>query len=153
MSINSISGISGGSSTSPVQGGFRAAMKQAMSAVADKLGMSVTDLQAELKTGKSLTDVASAKGVSATDLLATIKQSLTSSGTSGEVSSLTGNALDALANRIANHKGGHHHHGGGAQGAQSVQGLFGTLAGQPTTSTIGASGTTGADKDGDNDAR
>lgn len=139
MSINSISGISNSYTTSPVQqGGFRAAMKQAMSAVADKLGMSVTDLQAELKGGKSLTDVAQVKGISATDLLATIKQAITASG-----SSASGNSLDALANRIANHKGGHHHGGG----AQTVQGTSSAQTGAPTSNT------SGADKDGDNDGR
>lgn len=136
MSINSISGISNSPTASPVQGGFRSAMKQAMSAVADKLGMSVTDLQAQLKSGKSLTDVAGAKGISVADLLATIKQSLSNSGTSDS-------ALDVLANRIANHKGGHHHPAG-------AQGISGTQAGQTASS---ATSTSGVDTDGDNDGR
>lgn len=138
MSISSISGVSNNYPTSQVQGGFRSAMKQAMSAVADKLGMSVTDLQAQLKSGKSLADVAGAKGISTSDLLATIKQAIGSSGASG-------NSLDAMANRIANHKGGQHHHrdvdsqaASGLQGAQSAS---------------SATGTSRVDKDGDNDGR
>jgi hypothetical protein len=142
MSIQGISAVTSSPTVSPVQGGFRSAMEQALGAVASKLGMSVTDLRAQLHSGKSLADVASANGISGTDLLATIKAALTGSGATGATSSLSGNALDALANRIANHKGGHHHHGGGTQGVQGASGTPGTGA---------ASGASGTDADGDND--
>lgn len=129
VSINSISGISHSSAASQLQGGFRAALKQAMTAVADKLGMSVTDLQAQLKGGKSLADVAGAKGISATDLLATIKQAIGSSGVSGK-------ALDVLANRVANHEGGHDRKDVDTQAASS-----------------GTARASSVDKDGDDDGR
>ncbi|OIQ77129.1 hypothetical protein GALL_411850 [mine drainage metagenome] len=134
MSVNSISGLSSTSrmsESSEARGGFRAEMKKAMDAVASKLGMNVSDLQAQLKSGKSLTDIAGAKGVSANDLLSTIKQSLSASGVSG-------NSLDAMATRIANHKGGGHHRADNDRA-------------QAAASAASTTGTSAVDKDGDND--
>ena len=45
-------------------------------AIATKLGMTVQDLQTQLRSGKSLLDLAQAKGVSESDLRATIKTAL-----------------------------------------------------------------------------
>jgi phage-related minor tail protein len=101
MSIQSIN-TSASSQVSSTRGAFRSEMQQAMKAVANKLGMSTSDLRTQLKSGKSLADIASANGMSATDLAATIKAAISGSGTS----SSSGNSLDALVSKIANHKGG-----------------------------------------------
>jgi hypothetical protein len=61
-----------------------------MAKVADALGMSSDDLKTELKSGKSLNDVATEKGVSHDDLIAAIKSGLPS---------------DADAEKIAETKG------------------------------------------------
>lgn len=97
MSISGIPSISGSHAASSVQGGLKSTMPQNLDAVAAQLGMSVSDLKAQLQSGKS------------------------------------------LANIIANHKSGHHAHSDGAQGVSGAQ------AGKS------ASGTSGVDKDGDND--
>jgi len=83
----------------PVQPGFRSAMQRATNTIAPQLGMNPTDLQAHLKSGKSLTEIASARGISSTDLISRIKQSLSSASFPA-----AGHALDPLATRIANHK-------------------------------------------------
>ena len=84
----------------------RQQMDKVMSAVADQLGMSASDLKDALKGGKSLADVASAKGISQDQLTATIKQALQSAGASG-----TDDQLTQLASRIATHHRGQHHRG------------------------------------------
>src|SRR3954454_5263674 len=61
-------------------------------AVADKLGMSVDDLQSQLSSGKKLNDLAKEKGVDMKDLHSTIQQALLKDGISGPQG------------------GGHHHH-------------------------------------------
>jgi hypothetical protein len=84
---------------------LRDQMKQVMSAVAKKLGMTDADLGTALKSGMSLTDIAKSKGVSADDLKAAITASLTSTNPS-----LSATQLSTIAGRITGHKGGHHHH-------------------------------------------
>jgi hypothetical protein len=115
---------------------FRDRMQTAMQPVADKLGMSEDDLKSELRGGKSLSDVANEQGVSRDDLLAAIKQGLQdandSSTTSTDATSAATDAtqLDAMANKIADHKhgGGHHHHHHGAPPAGATDGTSGQSA-------------------------
>ena len=93
-----------------------------LQSVADLFKMSVSDLQKELKTGKSLADVAKEKGVSTTDLANTIKQDIENNAPAN--ASLDPSKLSDVVNRIINEKGGpggahghHHHHGGGSSGS------------------------------------
>src|SRR5690348_5146620 len=84
--------------------------KQRMQPVADLFKMSSDDLMSELKSGKSLADIAQEKGVSRDDLINAVKQGLSQNGNVDE------SKLDEIANRIVDHKPGahgahgHHHH-------------------------------------------
>jgi hypothetical protein len=67
-------------------------------AVADKLGMSADDLQAELSSGKHLNEIAKEKGVDMKDIHATIRQTLQKDGITGPGGAEGG------------HRAHHHHH-------------------------------------------
>ncbi|MBM7773843.1 uncharacterized protein YidB (DUF937 family) [Actinokineospora baliensis] len=67
----------------------------ALSAVADSLGLSDEDLEDELTSGTSLTDVAAAKGVDATTLKATLTDAISAAD-----STLSADAVSELADRI-----------------------------------------------------
>jgi lambda repressor-like predicted transcriptional regulator len=98
MSINT-------SAVASLFGGQTSRPQSPLKAAAGVLGMSVTDLSAELKTGKSLNDVAKEKGVS-TDtlqnaLVKNMPQSLQDSGKAAQI-----------AQKMAAQVGGPHgHHG------------------------------------------
>ncbi len=72
--------------------------KDPMAAVAEKLGLSKDDLKTQLKSGKSLDDVATAQGVSHDDLIAAIKSGMPADKASGT-------DADAMAEKIATTKG------------------------------------------------
>jgi len=110
-----IANVLGTQQTSTADGPSRwkSQMNLAMDAVAKKLGMSDSDLQSALQSGKSLTDIAKSKGVSSDDLLSTVKDALKSANPN-----MSDTQLSNIANRIVNHKGGHHHHH--TEGAASV---------------------------------
>ncbi|GAA2978299.1 hypothetical protein [Actinokineospora diospyrosa] len=67
----------------------------ALSAVADSLGISDEDLEDELTSGTSLTDVAAAKGMDAATLKATITDAISAAD-----STLSADAVSELADRI-----------------------------------------------------
>ena len=67
-----------------------------LSAVSTKLGISQSDLTSQLKTGKSMADIATAAGVSSSDLTATIQGSLEQSGLPAGINFAT------MATRMAN---------------------------------------------------
>ncbi|BEP14569.1 hypothetical protein acdb102_28800 [Acidothermaceae bacterium B102] len=69
-----------------------------LSAVSSKLGITQADLTAQLKTGKSMADIATAAGVSTSDLTATIQTSLEASGLPSGINFAT------MATRMANNK-------------------------------------------------
>ena len=69
-----------------------------LSAVSSKLGITQADLTAQLKTGKSMADIATAAGVSTSDLTATIQTSLEASGLPAGINFAT------MATRMANNK-------------------------------------------------
>lgn len=98
MSINT-------SAVGSLFGGQTSRPQSPLKAVAGLLGMSVTDLSAELKTGKSLNDVAKEQGVSTTDLQNTLvknmPQSLQQSGKAAQI-----------AQKMAAEVGGPHGHRG-----------------------------------------
>jgi hypothetical protein len=99
----------------PAAGGSTSATP-VLSSVANLLGMSTDDLTTSLKSGSSMSDLASQKGVSRADLLAAITQGLQSDQSAAATSQAGGTS--ALAGQIADHKGvpghHHHHHGGGS---------------------------------------
>jgi lambda repressor-like predicted transcriptional regulator len=105
------------STTTGTQGATQPDFASRMQPLADLFHMSTTDLQNELRSGKSLADIAQEQGVSRDDLLATVKQGLQQYAPPGA-------NLDAIANRIVDRTGGaggaqghhHHHHGGGGAG-------------------------------------
>ncbi len=72
--------------------------KNPMAAVAEKLGLSQEDLKTQLKSGKSLDDVATAQGVSHDDLIAAIKSGM-------PADKANGTDADAMAEKIATTKG------------------------------------------------
>jgi len=157
-----IGGIGSGQATAQVHGrggghGMRAKVE---AAVADKLGLSVDDLRTQLKSGKSMTQVAAAQGVSKDDLvsaIATALQSSASSATSASASASSGGsqAVDATARatRIADRVGG----GRPPRGAGGPP-----PGGPPPNSTVSSSADLaallqaaaqkGSDADGDKDA-
>ena len=102
MSIDSISSTM---QTSNAPGGAMAeARTNVMSAVATELGVTQTQLQSELQSGKSLSQLASAAGISSDKLTSTITAALQKSGLPA------GTDLSAMATRMANRVGGQHHH-------------------------------------------
>jgi lambda repressor-like predicted transcriptional regulator len=78
-----------------------------MTAVAQQLGVSPTQLQSELKSGQSLSEVAQAAGISSDQLNATVTTALQGANLP------PGTNIAAIASRLEKHVGGHHHHGGG----------------------------------------
>jgi hypothetical protein len=74
--------------------------KHVLPALAKQLGESMSDLKDQLKSGKSLSQIASDAGLSQDQLLATIKSGLQASASSG--TAIPDATLDALAQRIAN---------------------------------------------------
>lgn len=121
MSVSSV--------TSTTTAAVQNARPDPMANVAKLLDMSPSDLRAALKSGSSLSDVASKQGVSRDDLLQQIESDLKNrpqraDGASG--TSAAGGSADvdpaAEAAKIADtkglpqHHGGHHRHGGGSGG-------------------------------------
>lgn len=100
-----------------------------LTAVASELGMSQVQLQAQLQSGKSMAQLATAAGVSSDQLNATITSALQQSNLPA------GTDIAGLANKMANHVGGHHHlHADAAASASST-----TSTSDPT---IGQAGST-----------
>jgi hypothetical protein len=95
-SINSI--VSTTTTATSAVSGRHHQRQDPMAKVADALGMSGDDLKTELKSGKSLNDVATEKGVSHDDLIAAIKSGMPSGAASGT-------DADATAEKIADTKG------------------------------------------------
>ena len=71
--------------------------EKTLQSVADLLGTDAESLKAELKSGKTMADLASAAGVSSSDLVATIAASLPAQGPDGVATDST-----AMATAIAN---------------------------------------------------
>jgi hypothetical protein len=71
--------------------------KQVLDSVAKTLDMNDDDVKSALRSGKSLSQLASDKGVSRDDLLKSIEQGLTN----GQGQSVDQSRLDAIAQRIA----------------------------------------------------
>jgi hypothetical protein len=105
MDSRSISSSGGPGQISPAQlEQFQKTRKAGLDAAADTLGESVDDLQSELASGKSLTDIAGDHGVSPDRLLDAVKQAVKSSD-----GNLSDNQVDNIAKRVVS--GHHHHHG------------------------------------------
>jgi hypothetical protein len=103
-----------------------------LSAVSSELGISQTQLQSQLQSGKSLAQIASAAGVSSDQLNSTITTALQQSNLPA------GTDIASLATKMANHVPGHHHHHGGAPSA--------TAATTDSTSSTSSSASTAADE-------
>jgi hypothetical protein len=109
-----------------------------MTNTAKALGLSPDDLQSELKSGKTLDDIAQDKGVSSDDLLSAVKTDL-QANKPADAPGLSDDQLTQMATGIAAGKGpggpggphGHHHHGGG-QG-QADASILGTQASDTTS--------------------
>lgn len=103
-----------------------------LTAVAGELGISENQLQTDLQTGKSLTQVAQAAGVSSAQLTKTITSAL------NNATLPAGTNVNALTHRIANSSGGHHghHHGGGGASAASATSTTSTTS--STSDVLGA---------------
>jgi hypothetical protein len=61
-------------------------MRQVLASAADKLGISQDDLMQDLKSGKSLADIAQSKGVSHDDLVSAVAQGLEQNAPPGATS-------------------------------------------------------------------
>lgn len=96
-----------------------------MAGVAKLLGLSATELSEQLRSGKTMSALASEKGVSGAELVKTIETELAANRPEG-VPALSGAALTQLATGIANGTppqppaGGGHGSGGPATLAQSL---------------------------------
>jgi len=95
MTVSIPSGAIGGVAAPGAHHG-RGGFDKALSAVADKLGVSTDDLKKQLQSGQSLTDIAGALGLHKDDLVSTIAATLPSTGPDGAQLDTT-----TLATRIA----------------------------------------------------
>jgi hypothetical protein len=104
----------GGSTSSDTQ--------SSLGGIAGMLSMSPTDLQSSLKSGKSISDVASAKGVSTDSITQYVEQQIQQQRSASGQPPLSSQAVTQAANKVVggHHHGGHHHHGGGAAPAAST---------------------------------
>ena len=98
--ISSLSSLTQTSSTNP----YATARSNVMSAVAGELGISQSDLQSQVQSGRSLADIAKTAGISSDQLNATITGALQKAGLPA------GADISTMASRMASHVGGHHHH-------------------------------------------
>jgi hypothetical protein len=90
--------ISAVSSTTSATAAYRTTKRQdPMAKVADALGLSIDDLKTQLKSGKSLNDVATAQGVSHDDLIAAIKAGMPSNQSSSTSSTDSTEAAEKIA--------------------------------------------------------
>jgi lambda repressor-like predicted transcriptional regulator len=142
--VTSISGVSSTASLDPTQQTQR---KDPFSNVASLLDMSASDLRSALKSGESMSDLATSKGVSRDDLLSAITKDLPQGTGSGAAASSTD--ADALAAKIADTKGlpqgghghGHHHHrvsGTATAGSSATTTATTATTAAPTTATTAA---------------
>jgi hypothetical protein len=120
------------------------AMKDAMGAVAKKLGMSADDMRTALQGGESLTQLASSKGVSTDDLKNTIQSSL-----KADLPNASSTQLQNLTNRMISGppRGAQPHasastSGAGTSSTESVQEQFEKILESATSSSN--SGSSGA---------
>jgi len=111
--VQTIDGSSGATGTgSASQSQYAQAMKDAMTAVEQKLGMSSSALQTALQGGQTLSQIATSKGVSASDLQSTIQTAL-----KADLPNASASQLAKMTSRI---EGGHsHHHHGSSSSASS----------------------------------
>ncbi len=117
--------------TAPTQSSsLSTARDNVMTAVAGELGITQAQLQAQLQSGQSLAQVASAAGVSSDQLDATITNALQQSNLP------PGTDISSLATKMSTHVGGHHHHHGGG-GTPPTSGA--TSNANPSTAANGSS--------------
>ena len=141
--VQSIDGTNGASSTTgtdPSQ--YMDAMKDAMGAVAKKLGMSADDMRTALKGGETLTQLASSKGVSSDQLQSTIQSSLKAdlpNASSTQLQNLTSRMISGPP-RGAHPQASASTSGAGTSSADSVQEQFEKLLESATSSNGSASG-------------
>src|SRR5262245_61587109 len=83
-------------------GGPPPAMRQALSAVADTLGMSADELDRRLKNGENLAEVASQKGVSREDAISALASALKANAPQGV--GLSDDRAKAMATRMLDAK-------------------------------------------------
>ena len=79
-------------------GGPPPGMRQAMDALADKLGMGADELGGRLKNGESLAQIAGSKGVSRDDAIAALSSAMKANAPQGV--SLSDDRANAIATRI-----------------------------------------------------
>ena len=143
--VQSIDGSNGASGTTGTdQSQYMDAMKDAMGAVAKKLGMSADDMRTALQGGESLTQLASSKGVSTDDLKNTIQSSL-----KADLPNASSTQLQNLTNRMISGppRGAQPHasastSGAGTSSTESVQEQFEKILESATSSSN--SGSSGA---------
>jgi hypothetical protein len=112
MTIGSLS-INSTSAVQSASGQHRGQKPPAMDKTAEALGLSTDDLKGQLKSGKTLNDIAKTQGVSSDDLLKALKSDLTASKPAN-APELSDDQLTQMAANIAAGKGpkGAHGHGG-----------------------------------------
>ena len=105
MNVGSVSGSAAMLRPSgPPPAGAQQSMQKAMEGTAKLLGLSTDDLQTQLKSGKTLNDLASEKGVSHDDLIASIEQGMKAAAPQG-VQAPAGFDSSRMAEDIAAGKG------------------------------------------------
>ena len=153
-----IGGIGSSQATARVHGpgGGHAMRAKVESAVADTLGLSVDDLRTQLRSGKSMTQVAAAQGVSKDDLVSAIATALRSSSTSASSASSGGSQaadVTARATRIADRVGSGRppgRPGGPPPGGPTPNSTVSSST--DLAALLQAAGLKGSDADGDKDA-
>lgn len=85
MNVGSVSGPAAMfvSPAGPPPAGMQQSMQKGMEGTAKLLGMTTDDLQTQLRSGKTLNDLANAKGVSHDDLVASIEQGMKAAAPQG----------------------------------------------------------------------
>lgn len=84
-----------------------------LGSVSNLLGTTPDDLRQSLRTGESLSDLASQKGISSDSLVSTIAGALQSTGASAPAGTDFNQVAQQIADRKrveGHHHGGHHHH-------------------------------------------
>ena len=77
--------------------------------IAGMLSMSPSDLQAALKSGQSISDLASQKGVSLDSIVQSVESQIQQQRAADGKPPIDQSTLDARVNRAVHHHHGHHH--------------------------------------------
>lgn len=134
----SVSGVEPVSGASPPPYGY---LHGTLDTIAGALSMSTQDLRTALKSGQSISDLASAKGVSLNSIAQTVEQQVQQQQGAQGKSPLDPSVLNAGVNRALNrHRGHHHHHAAPIAAPGATNTTSGSTSSTSSTSSDSAGG-------------